>query len=263
MDHVHGGPGPALVTTKDAGDAITLLQSLAGSTFDSSQLVLTACMGFLAVTEEKLQELREKHRPSVLEVIEERARKGRLWKDSKGLASKLYSFKHDQEPLVEEKKTNKGDDKVINKDISRFESRNSSDLDELLHSLNVNSEVDSLPDLQDQVVWLKVELCQLLEEKRTAILRSPVTPSSSFFLFKLHSSATARVRSMVAATQRRQGSVSAVVLLATQGSNNGFILGDGFMIMTTEVPKTTVTEALSSVTAPSRTAAAPLQLGGD
>lgn len=37
--------GPGLVTTKDAGDAVTLLQSLAGSTFDSSQLVLTACMG--------------------------------------------------------------------------------------------------------------------------------------------------------------------------------------------------------------------------
>jgi hypothetical protein len=32
------------VTTKDAGDAVTLLQSSAGSTFDSSHLVLTACM---------------------------------------------------------------------------------------------------------------------------------------------------------------------------------------------------------------------------
>ncbi|GKC32205.1 Rab-GTPase-TBC domain-containing protein [Tanacetum coccineum] len=32
--------GPALVTTKDAGDAVTLLQSLAGLTFDSIQLVL-------------------------------------------------------------------------------------------------------------------------------------------------------------------------------------------------------------------------------
>ncbi|XP_020971443.1 TBC1 domain family member 8B-like isoform X2 [Arachis ipaensis] len=163
--------GPALVTTKDAGDAITLLQSLAGSTFDSSQLVLTACMGFLAVTEEKLHELREKHRPSVLEVVEERARKGRLWKDSKGIASKLYSFKHDQEPLVEEKKVNKGDDMAANEEIPRIESH-SSDLDELLHSLNVDSEVDSLPDLQEQVVWLKVELCRLLEEKRNAILRA-------------------------------------------------------------------------------------------
>ncbi|KAK7355594.1 hypothetical protein VNO80_14854 [Phaseolus coccineus] len=53
--------GPALVTTKDAGDAIRLLQSLVGSTFDSSQLVFTACMGYLAVIEAKLKQLREKH----------------------------------------------------------------------------------------------------------------------------------------------------------------------------------------------------------
>ncbi|KAJ4832845.1 hypothetical protein Tsubulata_001927 [Turnera subulata] len=70
--------GPVLVTTKDAGDAVTLLQSLAGSTFDSSLLVLTAWEG----------------------------------------------------------------------------------------------DIDSVPDLQDQVVWLKVELCKLLEEKRSAFLRS-------------------------------------------------------------------------------------------
>lgn len=53
------------MTTKDAGDAVTLLQSLAGSTFDSSQLVLTACMGYQAVGEARLQELRNKHRPSL------------------------------------------------------------------------------------------------------------------------------------------------------------------------------------------------------
>ncbi|KAK7267587.1 hypothetical protein RIF29_20265 [Crotalaria pallida] len=160
--------GPALVTTKDAGDAITLLQSLAGSTFDSSQLVFTACMGYLAVTEARLQELREKHRPSVLDVVEERARKGRVWKDSKGLASKLYSFKHDQAPLVEERKTTEGE---ADDDKSQLESR-SSNIEELLNSLNVDSEVDSLPDLQEQVVWLKVELCSLLEEKRSALLRA-------------------------------------------------------------------------------------------
>lgn len=77
--------GPAIVTANDAGDAITLLQSLAGSTFDSSQLVLTACMGFLNVTEDKLQELREKHRPSVILSIEERAKAGRVLKDQKVL----------------------------------------------------------------------------------------------------------------------------------------------------------------------------------
>jgi anthranilate/para-aminobenzoate synthase component II len=56
--------GPALVTTKDAGDAVTLLQSLAGSTFDSSQLVLTACMGYQAIGEANGTESK---RPSCLE----------------------------------------------------------------------------------------------------------------------------------------------------------------------------------------------------
>ncbi|XP_027364021.1 TBC1 domain family member 2B [Abrus precatorius] len=162
--------GPALVTTKDAGDAITLLQSLAGSTFDSSQLVFTACMGFLAVTEARLKELREKHRPSILDIIEERANKGRVWKDSKGLASKLYSFKHERGPLVEERKISEGNDMVADKNVQL--DSHSSDLDELLNSLNVDSEVDSLPDLHEQVVWLKVELCRLLEEKRSATLRA-------------------------------------------------------------------------------------------
>ncbi|KAI9085817.1 hypothetical protein K1719_032231 [Acacia pycnantha] len=163
--------GPALVTTKDAGDAITLLQSLAGSTFDSSQLVFTACVSFLAVSEARLQELREKHRPSVLVVVEETSKKGRIWKDSKGLASKLYSFKHDPGSLVEEMKTNEGDDMENVGDKSQLKSH-SSNLDELLNSLNVDSEVDSLPDLQEQVVWLKVELCRMLEEKRSAIIRA-------------------------------------------------------------------------------------------
>ncbi|CAK7342910.1 unnamed protein product [Dovyalis caffra] len=156
--------GPALVTTKDAGDAITLLQSLAGSTFDSSQLVLTACMGYLAVTEARLLQLREKHRPAVLVVVEERSKGARFWKDSKGLASKLYSFNHDPGSLVEEKQVSEGDKSLLES--------HSSSLDDLLSGLNVDSEVDSLPDLQEQVVWLKVELCRLLEEKRSAILRA-------------------------------------------------------------------------------------------
>ncbi|XP_058771057.1 GTPase-activating protein gyp3-like isoform X1 [Vicia villosa] len=164
--------GPALVTTKDAGDAITLLQSLVGSTFDSSQLVFTACMGFLAVTEARLQELRVKHRPSVLEVIEERSRKGRVWKDSKGIATKLYSFKNDPGSLVEEKKDNDKGDMVADKDVQLGLESHSSNLDELLNSLNIDSKMDSLPDLQEQVVLLKVEMCRLLEEKRSSILRA-------------------------------------------------------------------------------------------
>ncbi|WCJ26222.1 Ypt/Rab-GAP domain of gyp1p superfamily protein [Euphorbia peplus] len=143
--------GPALMTTKDAGDAITLLQSLAGSTFDSSQLVFTACMGFLAVDEARLQELRIKHRPSIQIVVEERSKGRKVWKDSKGLASKLYSFKND-------KNTSEG-----------VNSKSATDLDTLLDGLGAEG---ALPDLQEQVLWMKVELCRLLEEKRSSILRA-------------------------------------------------------------------------------------------
>ncbi|CAN6581116.1 unnamed protein product [Malus baccata var. baccata] len=157
--------GPALVTTKDAGDAITLLQSLAGSTFDSSQLVLTACMGFLAATESRLKELRDKHRPAVLAIVEERFKQGQAWKDSKGLASKLYSFKCDPSIIEEKGPTEEGS---TDRDVSRSK-YGSCNLDEFLSGLSV-SEVDSLPDIQDQVDWLKVEECRVLEEKRSAVL---------------------------------------------------------------------------------------------
>ncbi|KAJ4704806.1 TBC1 domain family member protein [Melia azedarach] len=162
--------GPALVTTKDAGDAITLLQSLAGSTFDSSQLVLTACMGYSTVTEARLQELREKHRPSVLVVVEERSKGGQV-SNSKGLASKLYSFKHEPEPLIEEnKKSEELDDAHVDADMSQMEP-SPSDLDQMLSGLTVNSELEGR-DPEDQVVWLKVELCSMLEQKRSAVLRA-------------------------------------------------------------------------------------------
>ena len=128
-----------------------MLQSLAGSTFDSSQLVLTACMGFLAVTEARLQELRTKHRPAVLVVVEERSKRGRVWKDSKGLASKLYSFKHDPVSLIEEKKSTEGGDNLADKDKSPL--NGTTNLDGLLNSLSVDSELGSLPDLQEQVAF--------------------------------------------------------------------------------------------------------------
>ncbi|WMV44817.1 hypothetical protein MTR67_038202 [Solanum verrucosum] len=164
--------GPAVVTTKDAGDAITLFQSLTGSTFDSSQLVLTACMGFLNVTEDRLLALREKHRPAVLAVTQERSKGGPVKKDPKGLASKLYSFKHDPDSFMKETKPEEcsGVKKTDNK-ISDSNS-NSASMDEFLNSLNIDSHMDSLPGLQEQVVWLKVELCRTLEDKRAATLRA-------------------------------------------------------------------------------------------
>nr|XP_009420344.1 PREDICTED: TBC1 domain family member 8B-like [Musa acuminata subsp. malaccensis]XP_009420345.1 PREDICTED: TBC1 domain family member 8B-like [Musa acuminata subsp. malaccensis] len=164
--------GPAIVTTKDAGDAVTLLQSLAGSTFDSSQLVLTACMGYQPINEVRLQDLRNKHRPSVIAAMEERSKGLRVWRDSKGLASKLYSFKRDNGPLVSEAKSKENVGEMnTNGDVQSMES-DSAKLDGILSTLTVDAELDSLPDLKEQATWLKVELCRLLEEKRSATLRA-------------------------------------------------------------------------------------------
>lgn len=164
--------GPALVTTKDAGDAVTLLQSLAGSTFDSSQLVLTACMGYQNVNEPRLQELRNKHRPAVKAAIEERSKGLRAWKDSKGLASKLYSFRQDPGSIiVGPNRADQGVNAEINGDVSPIHAA-SATMDQLYIGLADDVEIDSVPDLKEQVMWLKVELCKLLEEKRSAELRS-------------------------------------------------------------------------------------------
>lgn len=138
--------GPALVTTKDAGDAVTLLQSLAGSTFDSSQLVLTACMGYQNVNEDRLKELRNKHRPDVIAALEERSKGLQAWRVSQGLASKLYNFKNDPKSMLIDR--TKGTQS--NGNLSRSES-GSTNADEVLISLNGDGEIDSVPDLQDQV----------------------------------------------------------------------------------------------------------------
>ncbi|CAJ2631128.1 unnamed protein product [Trifolium pratense] len=148
--------GPALVTTKDAGDAVTLLQSLAGSTFDSSQLVLTACMGYQNINEVRLQQLRNKHRPAVIAAIEERSKGLKALRDAKGLVSKLFEQSNNVPVLG---------------NLSRSES-GSTNADEILISLTGEGEIDSAPDLSEQIAWLKVELCRLLEEKRSAILRA-------------------------------------------------------------------------------------------
>lgn len=164
--------GPALVTTKDAGDAVILLQSLAGSTFDSSQLVLTACVGFLAVNEAKLQELREKHRPTILEAAEERKKQGQVLKDAKGLGSKLYSFKHAPGNLIIEASATEEQGDKLSDGAMPLPQKCFTDLDELMNGLSVNSEVQPGSDLQEKVVWLKAELYRLMEENRSATLRA-------------------------------------------------------------------------------------------
>ncbi|CAL5420611.1 unnamed protein product [Camellia sinensis] len=56
-------------------------------------------------------------------------------------------------------------------DISHLESR-STNLDDFLSGITTETEVDYVPDLQEQVTWLKVELCSMLEDKRFATLRA-------------------------------------------------------------------------------------------
>jgi hypothetical protein len=134
------------VTTKDAGDAITLLQSLAGSTFDSSQLVLTACMGFQSVKEMGLRELRKKHRPEIIAAMEERSKDRNSWKDKKGLATKLYSFKHDPSSVCPQVDSKEGADGLqVNGDSG------STTLDNYLTSAALEDELDEGIDLQEQV----------------------------------------------------------------------------------------------------------------
>lgn len=144
--------GPALIATNDTADAITLLQTLVGSTFDSSQLVLTACMGYWTVTEDRLQQLRDKHRPSVVDVIEERSKGALVRQESKILASKLYSFKHDPESLALEtiREEESDDHKEMDGQLSTLDSQQSN-MDEFVPCLGIDSELDSISDIQDQV----------------------------------------------------------------------------------------------------------------
>ncbi|KAK1411836.1 hypothetical protein QVD17_32624 [Tagetes erecta] len=162
--------GPDLGSTIDAGDAITLLQSLVGSTFDSSNLVVTACISFSDVTEDTLHTLRQKHRPDVIAAVQERTKGENLRKSSKGLATKLYSFKKEREPIVRELSIKQGlNDKALDKDSLDLMSPLKRDTS---LGMEPTTEMDSLADLQDQVIWLKAELCSMLEDKRSATIRA-------------------------------------------------------------------------------------------
>ena len=155
--------GPALIATNDTADAITLLQTLVGSTFDSSQLVLTACMGYLAVTEDRLQQLRNKHRPSVVDVVEERSKGALVRQQSKILASKLYSFKHDPESLPMEAITEEESDGQEEKDghLSTLDPQQSN-MDEFIPGISIDTELDAIPDIESQVDFriYNVYLCE-------------------------------------------------------------------------------------------------------
>lgn len=144
--------GPEVLAAQDAGDAITSLQNLTSSTFDSSQLVLTACMGYVSVTEARLQELRTKHRPSILTVIEERT-KGQIRKETKRLASKLYSFKPDRSKSSEDVRLRRSGEVTPADGYLSQTASPRVNCQEPCPGMTGNSAVGSVPDLQEQVVF--------------------------------------------------------------------------------------------------------------
>ncbi|KAJ7519927.1 hypothetical protein O6H91_20G060100 [Diphasiastrum complanatum] len=185
---------PALMAARDAGDAIALLQSIAGSTFDSSQLVFTACMGF-QIHEQKLHSLRLKHRPDVIASLEQRSLELQLYRTSqKGMRRKIsqnffkvgppggmLKVEGDVMPLE-----NKGETlgqlnnlETINGTV-HVDVDGISGVNEILPlndavntSLQINvMEDDEESDLQEQIIWLKTELCRALEEKNSAVIRA-------------------------------------------------------------------------------------------
>lgn len=112
---------------------------MTGSTFDSSQLVFTACMGYQDVNESRLQELRSKHRPAVMAALEERLKGLQAWRDSKDPKSVLLNFSKAS--------------LSSNWSLSRSES-GSSNADDVLISLTLNGDggdIDCFQDLQGQV----------------------------------------------------------------------------------------------------------------
>ena len=67
----------------DNGAVLLMLQSMGESTFDSSQLVLSACYGFPTIDEELLQSLRDRHRPAVMAALHKRSLDMRQWRTAK------------------------------------------------------------------------------------------------------------------------------------------------------------------------------------
>lgn len=86
---------------------------MANDTFDSSQLVLMASMGFQTVTESRLEELRLKHRPQVLTALHERSIELHLWRNSNSaITQKLPYLYNGEDSLLIKKSIVVSDEKM-------------------------------------------------------------------------------------------------------------------------------------------------------
>ncbi|KAJ7556846.1 hypothetical protein O6H91_05G101000 [Diphasiastrum complanatum] len=153
---------PAIISSHDAEDVIQIVQSRASMTFDSSQLVFTACMGFSAIDEPKLHELRMKHRPSILSNPLESSLGGRFWKSLRGVISKKVSSRFGDDQLAVDDSRAKEINLICSEeqchdlqDSSQFATPNE------YPQLNSVSDPHTGADLQQQVENLKLEVSAL------------------------------------------------------------------------------------------------------
>ncbi|KAH7306596.1 hypothetical protein KP509_22G021200 [Ceratopteris richardii] len=151
--------GSAVLIAKDAADAVTLLQSLVSATFDSSQLVLTACVGYQSLKDSHLQELRTKYYPQVLAMLPKAS------KQQKPFGSFTSSMKiMECDHPVDVEHQGKYDDELINNNQAY-----------LSHDIAADEVLDTpimLSDLLCQVQDMKLELSRTLEKRRMANMRA-------------------------------------------------------------------------------------------
>lgn len=81
--------------------------------------------------------------------MEERSKDRHSWKDKKGLATKLYSFKHD--PLCPQVNSKEGEDDLQVNGEMQFLDSGSANLETYLTSSALDNELEEGIDLQDQV----------------------------------------------------------------------------------------------------------------
>eukprot|EP00250_Pteridium_aquilinum_P014765 c22188_g1_i1 orf=480-2690(-) len=172
--------GSVIMTAKDAGDAVTMLQSSASATFDSSQLVLTACVGYQFVTESHLQQLRQKHRPQVLAMFSEGLDDQHPY-GSISLSSRFCEYDKTKnairDPKLERTSGNNLDDsddgflercEEYARSMKKGAACGSTDIPEG----GVLDKGTMLAGLLSQVSYMKLELARALEERRVANLRA-------------------------------------------------------------------------------------------
>ncbi|KAI5059405.1 hypothetical protein GOP47_0025724 [Adiantum capillus-veneris] len=179
--------GSEVLTAKDTGDALTMLQSLVSATFDSSQLVLTASVGYQMVRESHIQQLREKYRPKVEAMFSEQSMRRKSFgpisfssrflecdKTSDADAEPISKKSSGQSLSMQAAGVNGGADALL-ENCGSYAS--SVEIERACWSTDIAQDgfVDKrtmLANLISQISYMKLELSRALEDRRVASLRA-------------------------------------------------------------------------------------------